>query len=628
MMKNRTVLLAVFIILCAICAGITISRNNGLHLESPVSDISEDTEVSQIDAGNAADISSGEESALNDAYKGSQMSHINGDLTENKPDDNYGTTYEVFVYSFADSNDDGVGDLKGLCDNIGYINDGQPSSGPDLAANEIWLMPIFPSPTYHKYDTVDYMDIDPEYGTLQDFDDLLEACHKRNVKVILDLAFNHTSTEHAWFKAAKEYLQNLPSGKDPVKEECPYVWYYVFSREKYNGFVPLDDTWFYEARFWEGMPDLNLSTPEVREELTDVLKFWLDRGVDGFRLDAVTSYVSDSTEGNMEFMKWVADTVHGIKDDAYIVAEAWENQAAYSKYYSTGVDSFFDFAYSGADGIIASVAKGNRSAKYFAESLVEEEKLYASYNENFINAPFYTNHDMARSAGYYANDDGSRTKFAGALNLLMTGNAFVYYGEEIGMKGSGRDENKRVPMYWITEDEASESSTSTDDTNSESTVSWESASVTDDKMAADLFRKTYGRELLSIMCKGPEEMESFPMKFGTVYEQIGEENSIHTYFRNAIRIRNAFPVIARGSTSVDYDRTNNEICAMTREDPEGRYEPVEIFINSTENPSSVDISTSSYSELSAVLTVSDEDIVLKDGVLTLPPFGICVMREQ
>ena len=552
------------------------------------------------------------------------MRLVNSALTEDVPDDHYGTTYEVFVYSFADSDGDGIGDLNGLRENLGYINDGDPASDLDLAANAIWLMPIFPSPTYHKYDAVNYMDIDSAYGTLEDFDALLAACHERGVEVILDLAFNHTSTEHPWFKAAKEYLQSLPEGKDPVKEECPYVWYYVFSREKYNGFVPLDGTWFYEARFWEGMPDLNLSTPEVREELTKVMEFWLERGVDGFRLDAVTSYVTDSTEGNMEFMTWLADTVHGIKEDAYIVGEAWENQAAYSRYYSTGVDSFFDFAYSGADGIIASVVKGNRSAKSFAKSLVDEEKLYASFNENFINAPFYTNHDMARSAGYYANDDGSRTKLAGALNLLMTGNAFVYYGEEIGMKGSGRDENKRAPMYWISEDEAAESSAASQYSGSEGIGLWDFGPAADDKVTTDLLRKTYGRDLDAIMCDGPKDMEDFPMKFGTVYAQIGEEASIHTYYRNAIHIRNAFPVIARGRTAVDYDRCNDAICAMIREDAAGRYEPVEIFVNSTEHPASIDISGSPYTDLSAVLTVSGDEVVLEDGKLDLPPYGICV----
>ena len=548
----------------------------------------------------------------------SQMGLINNELPENIPDDNYRTTYEVFVYSFADSDGDGIGDLNGLYDNLGYINDGQPSFGMDLAANEIWLMPIFPSPTYHKYDATNYMDVDPAYGTLEDFDKLLEECHARGIHVILDLALNHTSTEHPWFQAAKEYLEKLPEGKDPVREECPYVWYYTFSREQYQGFAPMDDTWYYEARFWEGMPDLNLGTPEVRNELSNVMKFWLDRGVDGFRLDAVTSYVTDSADGNMEFMKWVADTVHGINPDAYLVAEAWQDQTSYARYYSTGVNSFFDFAYSGADGIIAQTARGSMSAKSYAESLVNEENLYSSINEHFINAPFYTNHDMPRSAGYYANDDGSRAKLAGALNLLMTGNAFVYYGEELGMMGSGKDPNYRAPMYWISEEDYLEASAGTDTASDAKAPKAEADSVT----------RMVEQEMGDMMCDGPAEMDRFTMKYGSAYSQISNEYSIFNYFRNVIRIRNSFPVIARGRTEVDYDRTNDSVAAFTRRDSEGKYEPVEIFINSTDAPASVDISGSDFSELRAVLTVTSDEIVLDGTTLTLPAFGICVLGES
>ena len=575
----------------------------------------------------------------------SQMGLINNELAEVIPDDNYRTTYEVFVYSFADSDGDGIGDLNGLYDNLGYINDGQPSSGVDLSAGEIWLMPIFPSPTYHKYDTTNYMDIDPAYGTLEDFDKLLNECHARGINVILDLALNHTSTEHPWFLAAKEYLKNLPAGKDPVKDECPYVWYYTFSREQYPGFVPMDGTWYYEARFWEGMPDLNLSTPEVRNELSTIMKFWLDRGVDGFRLDAVTSYYTDNPDGNMEFMKWVADTVHGINPKAYLVAEAWTDQSSYASYYSTGVNSFFDFAYSGADGIIAQTVRGNMSAKSFAESLANEENLYSSVNDHFINAPFYTNHDMPRSAGYYGDDDGPRTKLAGALNLLMTGNAFVYYGEELGMTGSGKDPNYRAPMYWISEEEyntadagaengtgaKTEADTKAAKVNPEAdSKATEAKTEADSKAAGSETRaevKMIEQEMHDMMCDGPAEMDSFAMKFGSAYSQISDEYSIFNYYRNAIRIRNSFPVIARGRTAVDYDRTNDSVTAFTRREPDGKYEPVEIFINSTDQPASVDISGSNFKELRAVLTVSSDEVLLDGTTLALPAFGICVLGE-
>ncbi len=574
----------------------------------------------------------------------SQMSLINNELSEIVPEDNYRTTYEVFVYSFADSNGDGIGDLNGLYDNLGYINDGQPSSGMDLSAGEIWLMPIFPSPTYHKYDTTNYMDVDPAYGTLEDFDKLLKECHARGTNVILDLALNHTSTEHPWFQAAKEYLEKLPAGKDPVKDECPYVWYYTFSREQYPGFVPMDGTWYYEARFWEGMPDLNLSTPEVRNELSTIMKFWLDRGVDGFRLDAVTSYYTDNPDGNMEFMRWVADTVHGINPKAYLVAEAWTDQSSYASYYSTGVNSFFDFAYAGADGIIAQTVRGDMSAKSYAESLANEENLYSSINEHFINAPFYTNHDMPRSAGYYADDDGSSAKLAGALNLLMTGNAFVYYGEELGMMGSGKDPNYRAPMYWISEDEcdaagigATAEAEIKADTKPIEAKAKADSKATEAKAEADTKAtgsetraevKMVEQEMHDMTCDGPAEMDNITMKFGSAYAQISDEYSIFNYYRNAVRIRNSFPVIARGRTAVDYDRTNDSVAAFTRKDPEGKYEPVEIFINSTGEPASVDISGSDLRELKAVLTVSSDEVMLDGTTLTLPAFGICVLGES
>ena len=376
------------------------------------------------------------------------------------------------------------------------------------------------------------------------------------------------------------------------------------------------------------------------------MKFWLDRGVDGFRLDAVTSYYTDNPDGNKEFMKWVADTVHGINPKAYLVAEAWTDQSSYASYYSTGVNSFFDFAYSGADGIIAQTVRGNMSAKSFAESLANEENLYSSINEHFINAPFYTNHDMPRSAGYYADDDGSRIKLAGALNLLMTGNAFVYYGEELGMMGSGKDPNYRAPMYWISDDEYSaadagvetgtgaktEADLKAADAKAEAVTKAAGAKTeADPKAAGSETRaevKMVEQEMHDMMCDGPAEIDNFTMKFGSAYSQISDEYSIFNYYRNAIRIRNSFPVIARGRTAVDYDRTNDSVAAFTRKDSEGKYEPVEIFINSTSEPASVDISGSDFRELRAVLTVSSHEVMLDGTTLTLPAFGICVLGES
>ena len=191
----------------------------------------------------------------------SAMSRVNETREIPEFDGKEKTCYEVFVYSFCDSDGDGIGDLKGLTDNISYINDGDPKSGNDLSCDMIWLMPISPSPTYHKYDVTDYKAIDPRYGTMEDFEKFLEKAHKNGISVITDLVLNHTSSEHPWFKEATE---------DP---DSKYFDYYNFSEEKKAGYEPLSGTdLYYEARFWSGMPDLNLDNPEVRNEIKDIVE--------------------------------------------------------------------------------------------------------------------------------------------------------------------------------------------------------------------------------------------------------------------------------------------------------------------------------------------------------------------
>ena len=133
-----------------------------------------------------------------------------------------------------------------------------------------------PSTTYHKYDVTDYCDIDPEYGTMDDFKNLIAVCHERGINVIIDLVMNHTSSQHEWFKTAADYLKNLPEGAEPDASECPYVDYYNFSKEMQGGYSKLDGTdWYYEAQFWSEMPDLNLGSQAVRDEFDKIVDFWL-----------------------------------------------------------------------------------------------------------------------------------------------------------------------------------------------------------------------------------------------------------------------------------------------------------------------------------------------------------------
>ncbi len=521
--------------------------------------------------------------------------NINSKQDINVVDDKFRTTYEVFVYSFADSNGDGIGDLAGLDEKLDYINDGKYGEGDDLEANEIWLMPICPSPSYHKYDVTDYTDIDPAYGTMSDFENLISDCHERGIRVILDLVMNHSSSDHPWFKEAAKYMRSLPENAEPDESECPYVKYYNFSRLGLNGYAKLPDSeWYYEARFVDTMPDLNLSNPAVRQEFADITSFWMKKGADGFRLDAVTSYYTGDDESNIEVLTWLADTVHGVNPDAYIVGEAWTNSTIYGKYYQSGVDSFFDFDGADSEGDITSVVTGQKSAKSYGLGLVDRESRISESSASAINAPFISNHDMGRAAGYFTGDDGTLTKMAGGVYLMSSGNAFIYYGEELGMKGSGKDENKRAPMQWSEESDN------------------------------------------GFMTYGPPAMESVKMKFPAMDQQLADENSILNYYREAIRVRNNFPVIARGRSEVDEALSDDDILVMTKSADD--YDDVTLVFNFSDEEKNIDMSSKDLTKIVGSLYASSSDTgkeseqqtvsapSLKGGKLTISPHTILVLE--
>ncbi|MBE9472169.1 MAG: alpha-amylase, partial [Chloroflexi bacterium] len=188
--------------------------------------------------------------------------------------------YEIFVRSFYDSDGDGVGDLNGLIEKLDYLNDGDPATTDDLGVTGLWLMPISQSPSYHGYDVADYLTVDDEYGTNEDFRRLMEEAHKRDIRVIVDLVLNHTSSQHPWFQSARDDV------------DSPYRDFYVWSEENPGYKSPWGgQVWhrtssgYYYGIFWEGMPDLNYDNPAVTTEMEEVIRFWLeDMGADGFRL--------------------------------------------------------------------------------------------------------------------------------------------------------------------------------------------------------------------------------------------------------------------------------------------------------------------------------------------------------
>lgn len=362
--------------------------------------------------------------------------------------------YEIFVRAFNDSNGDGIGDLKGVTQKLDYLK--------SLGIKGIWLMPINPSPSYHGYDVTDYYTINPDYGTLDDYKELIKEAHKRDIMVIMDLVLNHTSTEHPWFKQAA-------SDKNS-KYRNYYFWSDSSSVEKETSPISAKP-WnklgneYYYALFSDGMPDLNYNTKEVREEMKKAAKFYLGMGVDGFRLDAAKWIFNDDVN-NIIWWKEFRSYVKSINKNAVLVGEVWDDADKIS-IYEEALDSCFDFP--DADDIVNSVS--DSCVTLLAGRLKDNFDLYKDCSKDFVISPFLTNHDMTRVMSKLDNVD--KAKAAAAIYLTLPGTPFVYYGEETGMEGAKPDEQIRQPFIWNNKDESKNSS-------------WEASTNEKDKTAVNV----------------------------------------------------------------------------------------------------------------------------------------------
>jgi len=354
--------------------------------------------------------------------------------------------YEIFVRSFADSDGDGIGDLRGLTARLDYLNDGDPETDGDLGVEGIWLMPIFESPSYHGYDTVDYYRVDRDYGTEEDLRVLLREAHARGIRVIVDLMINHTSAQHPWF------VESAESAESPRRDW--YVW-----RSSDPGWTQpwggSNPTWhekngfYYYGLFWGGMPDLNLRNPAVRTEVEHIAEHWLEFGLDGLRLDAARHLIevgdgagqSDSEE-TLAFWKEFTGSVRSIRPGALPVGEVWSDTPTIARYYRAGLPMCFDFPL--ATAILETVRF--QDAEPLDSTL---EQIRDQYPARALDGTFLTNHDMKRLASELDDEPGPM-RSAAALLLTLPGTPFLYYGEEVGLlNGPGdADEYKRTPMPW------------------------------------------------------------------------------------------------------------------------------------------------------------------------------------
>ena len=389
--------------------------------------------------------------------------------------------YEIYPRSFADSNSDGIGDLNGITAKLDYLK--------DLGVDAIWITPCFPSPQVDfGYDVADYENIDPMYGTLADFERLASEAKKHSIRIIMDFVMNHTSDQHAWFKESRSSRDNPKrdwyiwrDGKGPNKP--PNNWLSTFGGSAWK-FDPITGQWYYHF-FYPEQPDLNWRNPDVEKAMFDVTSWWYQRGVAGFRLDAVDTLFEDPglhdnpvVPGKNQYgdprMQNLYNTklpeLHGVlqrlrqvadKYDAVLIGETWTKDIGELKQYygehSNELQMPMDFLFARVDKL---------SAPEFRKQIA---------GVNAVGWPVYvlSNHDIVRAYVRYGDGvhNDAIAKVMAGLYLTLRGTPLMYYGEEIGMtnndpkrredvkdpigrlgwpKEKGRD-GERTPMQWNTD---------------------------------------------------------------------------------------------------------------------------------------------------------------------------------
>jgi len=429
--------------------------------------------------------------------------------------------YEIFVRSFADANGDGIGDLKGITEKLDYLH--------SLGITGIWLTPIHPSPSYHGYDVNNYKAVNPDFGTMADFDALMAKANSLNIKVILDWVVNHTCKEHPWFvqacssttSAYRNFYLFAPSAGIPayvnsgqvpsITEYRAYEWHNVESGTT-------DYQYFGSFSSW--MPDIN-PTSAIVDSLYEAAKMWMNKGVSGFRFDAVKHIyqIEDSPE-NINFWKNFLNKLRSHKPDVYLIGEVFDNKDKIAYFYQA-FPALFNFE----NWNNLKWALNNNTGKYYPKDVADCMSAFAAANPNYINVPKLSNHDEDRTMSVL-NYNVNKAKVAAAVLLTMPGEPYLYYGEEIGMRGlkQNGDENVREPFLWTTK------------SSDHYRTSWRTPVFnTDDKITP-----------LSV--------------------QQEDQNSLYSVYAAFIKLRNSYPALAEGSlTYSDPADMVNELMIYTRQ---------------------------------------------------------------
>ncbi|OJF76636.1 MAG: hypothetical protein BKP49_05600 [Treponema sp. CETP13] len=436
-------------------------------------------------------------------------------ITRTATKNSEGVYYCIFVRSFADSDGDGVGDFNGITEKLDYLNDGDDTTTDDLGVTGIWLMPIYDAGSYHGYDVKDYYSVNPDYGTMEDFDAMVAAARERGISVILDITCNHSSVNNQWFLDSMDpddphhdWYRWARKGDINCNIDRK-IWGHAAWRYATNG-------WYYAGLFDSCMPDFNLANEDVKKEFSKITKFWLDKGVTGFRFDAV-SHVFNAAElrsgestfpASNEWWSYITDEIESNYADAWNVGECWEATPLRAKY-AESLQSLFHFDL--GKRISSALKVGNGGQNGIAKLFASAGDAYKEVNPEYIDATFLTNHDQTRFMTLINNPDAAKQKeqmkCAAAIYMTAEGVPFIYYGEEIGMKGANPgDERVRTPFIW--------------NEKSKTSPSW------------------YSEQFGTI---DTQNKDTTPLNV-----QEKDDNSIVEYYKRIIRIKTAYPELYRG----------------------------------------------------------------------------------
>lgn len=534
--------------------------------------------------------------------------------------------YQIYPKSFNDSNGDGIGDIKGITEKLGYLS--------DLGVTMLWICPIYKSPMDDNgYDISDYFDLAPEFGIMEDLDELIEKASEKGIKIILDLVINHTSDEHKWFEEAIRNPESKYHDYYIFKEgeEVPNNWRSVFGGsvwEKVNG----RNEYYFHA-FGKKQPDLNWENEEVRKSLYDMVNYWLEKGIAGFRIDAITFIKKDLTYKSLE-----ADGVDGLvkctktsrnqpgiekflhelkretfnKHNCVTVAEApgvgydeLDDFIGEDGYFSM----IFDFKYADLD--IASGSEWFKRVPWTVKDL--RERIMASQmaiQEYGWSANFIENHDQPRSTTKYLleqQNNKEAIKMLGAMYFLLRGTPFIYQGQELGMTNFERksidefNDISSIDQYYrsiregLSEEEALKVINLRSRDNSRTPFPWNSSE--------------YGG--FSKVKPWLGMIENY--KEINAEAQVGQDDSIYEFYKKMIDFRQnsiySECLIYGNITAIDTE--NDEVIAYTRKDGN---ETIYCYFNFSQNkvfePLNIKSKKVIFNNLKEV-DISEDGIILK-----------------